>query len=172
VPRSKPEKCIEHRITLGNVERDFLKSIKTSERIGVLDPYLNDPDAFLRSPFAIMGLAGVIGLLLEIAGFNTPVPMVSETREWLKDLRQQILDRKISIGIALDEIRQRREDIGPFLKNLFGSSEADALLAHWDKWSDIAADKVANRSSSVVEREGGRPTGRPTFFSGYGPEDR
>ena len=62
MPRRKPEKVIEYRVTLGDLEREILKTNETTQIIGAGAALASGLGLFLL-PFGIVGAAGLAAAL-------------------------------------------------------------------------------------------------------------
>ena len=107
------KKVIEHRITLGGVERDALKSIATSARItsiageeGVLES-LTDLDN-------VVGILATIGFTLELLG-------VTDVLDFDDTAKAKVTDIKQKIGGNLKESIVRNELDGVGITDLAGA---------------------------------------------------
>ena len=114
------KKVIEHRITLGGIEREALKSLATSVRITSLagdDGILNE----LGSVDNVIGKLAVVGFLLELFGITDIFDFDDEAKAKASDIKQKILKNEEQ-AIANNKARTDAEN--QFVSNLlFGTAE-------------------------------------------------
>jgi len=87
VPRSKPSKVEELRITLGTKERQLAE-----EAIGVMrtKSFLgNDGLAIIDDPVKLIAMIETIATVLELFGFETPIPTPVDAYDFLQQVKQK-----------------------------------------------------------------------------------
>lgn len=87
MPRSKPSKVEELRITLGTKERQLAE-----EAIGVMrtKSFLgNDGLAIIDDPVKLIAMIETIATVLELFGFETPIPTPVDAYEFLEQVKQK-----------------------------------------------------------------------------------
>jgi len=88
VPRKAPDGkgVIEHRMTLGNFERDFLvKQIEMQRENALYKAGINQIGSILGSGVLLYGIAGYLGLNLFGAGYNKVTDWINDTSSSLAD---------------------------------------------------------------------------------------
>ena len=87
------KKVIEHRITLGGIEREALKSLATSARITSLagdDGILNE----LGSVDNVVGKLAVVGFLLELFGITDIFDFDDEAKAKAMNIKDKIVENE------------------------------------------------------------------------------
>ena len=87
------KKVIEHRITLGGIEREALKSLATSVRITSLagdDGILNE----LGSVDNVVGKLAVVGFLLELFGITDIFDFDDEAKAKAMNIKDKIVENE------------------------------------------------------------------------------
>jgi|TARA_Y100000004_G_C8888528_1_gene400925 hypothetical protein len=87
MPRSKPSKVEELRITLGTKERQLAE-----EAIGVMRTRSilgNDGLAIVDDPVKLIALIETIATVLELFGFETPIPTPVDAYEFLDAFKRK-----------------------------------------------------------------------------------
>ena len=87
------KKVIEHRITLGGIERESLKSLATSARITSLagdDGILNE----LGSVDNVVGKLAVVGFLLELFGITDIFDFDDEAKAKAMNIKDKIVENE------------------------------------------------------------------------------
>ncbi len=88
MPRKAPDGkgVIEHRMTLGNFERDFLvKQIELQRENALYKAGVNQIGSILGSGVLLYGIAGYLGLNLFGAGYNKVTDWINDTSSSLAD---------------------------------------------------------------------------------------
>lgn len=87
MPRSKPSKCEELRITLGTKER-----MLAEEAIGVMRTKAllgDDGLAIIDDPVKLIAMIETIATILELFGFETPIPTPVDAYEFLEAFKRK-----------------------------------------------------------------------------------
>ena len=87
MPRSKPSKCEELRITLGTKER-----MLAEEAIGVMRTKAllgEDGLAIIDDPVKLIAMIETIATILELFGFETPIPTPVDAYEFLEAFKRK-----------------------------------------------------------------------------------
>ena len=115
------KKVIEYRITLGQVERDALKSIATTARIQSLagdDGILNE----LGSVENVVSKLAVGGFLLELFGITDVFDFDDEAKAEASKIKDKIIENE-KAAIAANKARADKEN--QFVTDLLFGSEED-----------------------------------------------
>jgi len=87
MPRSKPSKVEELRITLGTKERQLAEEaiavMRTRSFLG------NDGLAIIDDPVKLIAMIETIATVLELFGFDTPIPTPVDAYEFLQQVKQK-----------------------------------------------------------------------------------
>ena len=114
------KKVIEHRITLGGIEREALKSLATSARITSLagdDGILNE----LGSVDNVVGKLAVVGFLLELFGITDIFDFDDDAKAKAITIKDKILaNEKLAIERRLAVSEAERDIIASVLDTLEG----------------------------------------------------
>ena len=90
MPRSKPQRCEELRITLGTKERQMLEDALTSYRIQAISGKDGVVEAFSDTT-RVLGLLATIGALLELLGITNQFNFDQKIKDEIKQIKNQIL---------------------------------------------------------------------------------
>ena len=90
MPRSKPQRCEELRITLGTKERMMLEDALTSYRIQAISGKDGVVDAFADTT-KVLGLLATFGALLELLGITNALNFDPRIKNKVDEIKNQIL---------------------------------------------------------------------------------
>lgn len=84
------KKVIEHRITFGTKERDLLEQFVGVQRTGA---FLGaDGLALIDDPKKLILMIETLATLLELFGFETPIPTPVDAYQWLESVKSKAGD--------------------------------------------------------------------------------
>jgi len=81
------KKVIEHRITFGTKERELIEDYIGVARVGSL--LGEDGLAIVDDPVKLIGMVGALATLLELFGFETPIPTPVDAVEFLQGVKKK-----------------------------------------------------------------------------------
>ena len=112
MPRSKPQRCEELRITLGTKERMMVEELLTSYRISAVCG--NDSIVETFADFGkVLAVAGTLGGLLELFG-------ITDVFDFDDEVRALVLPTKESIRQRQEFNREQNKALADLVKRILG----------------------------------------------------
>ncbi len=119
MPRSKPQKCEELRITLGTKERMMIEDLLTSYRISAVCG--NDSIVETFGDFGkVLAVAGTLGGLLELFG-------ITDVFDFDDEVKAMVLPTKASIEQRMEFNQQQNKALSDLLKRILGPFQGGVL---------------------------------------------
>lgn len=119
MPRSKPARCEELRITLGTKERMMVEELLTSYRISAVCG--NDSIVETFGDFGkVLAVAGTLGGLLELFG-------ITDVFDFDDEVRALVLPTKESINRRMEFNKQQNQALADLLKRVLGPFQGGVI---------------------------------------------
>ena len=119
MPRSKPQRCEELRITLGTKERMMFEDFLTSYRISSICG--NDSIVETFGDFGkVLAVAGTLGGLLELFG-------ITDVFDFDDEVKAMVLPTKKSIEQRMEFNKQQNQDLSDLLKRVLSPFQGGVL---------------------------------------------
>ena len=119
MPRSKPQRCEELRITLGTKERMMVEELLTSYRISAICG--NDSIVETFGDFGkVLAVAGTLGGLLELFG-------ITDVFDFDEEVKALVLPTKASIQRRMEFNQEQNKALADLLKGILGPFQGGVI---------------------------------------------
>ena len=144
MPRSKPSKVEEIRITLGTKERMLLEELSTSYRIEAITGKDSIVET-LSDGTKVLGMLGTIGLVLELLGITDVVNIDDDLQAKGQEIKKKIKENAKQAAV---ENADSRLNVEAVLKSIFTPGFTPFRIA--DFAFDVAADTARETVDDLI----------------------